>query len=115
MKENKVNFVSVLVNPADEILENEILIDYYQLYDVGQKNLEIKDRYKIKLFQYLLFYQKKKYKDYLEISDIILFDPKGHHNQVLIIVFRDVPRGLDKMIGGNIQINDIPSLKIKIS
>ena len=41
----KVNFVSVLVNPGDEILEKikNLNFDYYQLYDVGpERTKEIK-------------------------------------------------------------------------
>ena len=121
VKKNKVNFVSVLVNPADEILEKirNFNFDYYQLYDVGPKRtLEIKDRYKIKIISALTISTKKdvvKYKDYSEISDIILFDSKGYHKSESFdhSLLEDVPRGLDKMIAGNIQINDIPSFKNK--
>ena len=46
----KINFVSVLVNPNDEILEKikYLNFDYYQLYDVDPKRTKtIKEKYKI--------------------------------------------------------------------
>ena len=48
----QANFVSVLVNPKDEILEKikNLNFDYYQLYDVSPKRTkEIKLKYKIKI------------------------------------------------------------------
>ena len=56
-----------------------------------------------------------KYKNYLEISDIILFDSKGYHksesfdHKLLDIV----PNEINKMIAGNIQIDDISDFKNK--
>jgi len=117
----KVNFTSVLVDPNNEILEKikDINFDYYQLYDVNPKRTkEIKLKYKIKIITALTISEKDdvvKYKDYSDVSDIILFDSKGYHksesfdHKLLDIV----PNGLNKMIAGNIQINDIPSFKNK--
>ena len=48
----KVNFVSVLVSPNNEILEKikNLNFDYYQLYDVSpERTKEIKFKYKIKV------------------------------------------------------------------
>ena len=116
-----VNFVSVLVNPNDEILEKikNINYDYYQLYDVNpERTKEIKSKYKIKIISALTISEEAdviKYKNYLEISDIILFDSKGYHksesfdHKLLDIV----PNELNKMIAGNIQIDDIPNFKNK--
>ena len=116
-----VDFVSVLVNPNDEILEKikDLNFDYYQLYDVDpERTEEIKSRYKIKVITALTISGEAdviKYKNYLEISDIILFDSKGYHesesfdHKLLDIV----PNGLNKMIAGNIQIEDIPNFKNK--
>ena len=50
------NFVSVLVNPTDEILEKikDLNFDYYQLYDVNAERTEkIKSKYKIKIISAL--------------------------------------------------------------
>ena len=78
-----VSFVSVLVNPDDKILEKikNLNFDYYQLYDVSsERTKEIKLKYKIKIISAITVSGKNdviKYKDYLDISDIILFDSKG--------------------------------------
>ena len=56
-----------------------------------------------------------KYKDYSHISDIILFDSKGYHKSESFdhSLLNEVTDELDKMIAGNIQIDDIPSFKNK--
>ena len=49
---NKINFVSVLVNPSNEILEKikDLNFDFYQLYDVdAERTKEIKFKYKKKI------------------------------------------------------------------
>ena len=48
----QTNFVSVLVNPSDELLEKikDLNFDYYQLYDVDPvRTAEFKNKYKIKI------------------------------------------------------------------
>ena len=57
----------------------------------------------------------KKYKDYSNISDIILFDSKGYHKSQSFDhdLLDEVPYELNKMIAGNIQIDDIPNFKGK--
>ena len=117
----QTNFVSVLVDPSDELLEKikDLNFDYYQLYDVDPvRTMEIKKKYKIKIISAITISNKKDvdtYKDYLEISDIILFDSKGYdrsesfdHN-----LLEQVPNEINKMIAGNIQIDDIPNFKNK--
>ena len=123
LKVNKIqtNFVSVLVNPSDELLEKikDFNFDYYQLYDVDPvRTLEIKKKYNIKIISALTISNKKdvdKYKDYLEISDIILFDSKGYHRSESFdhSLLKQVPNEVNKMIAGNIQIDDIPNFKNK--
>ena len=56
-----------------------------------------------------------KYKDYSDVSDIILFDSKGYHKSESFDhkLLENVPSELNKMIAGNIQINDIPIFKNK--
>ena len=116
-----VNFVSVLVSPNDEILEKikDLNFDYYQLYDVDpERTEEIKSKYKIKIISAITVSSKNdviKYKDYSHISDIILFDSKGYHKSESFDhnLLNEVPDEMDKMIAGNIQIDDIPSFKNK--
>ena len=121
INKKQTNFVSVLVDPSDELLEKikDLNFDYYQLYDVDPiRTVEIKKKYKIKIISAITISSKKDvdtYKDYLEISDIILFDSKGYdrsesfdHN-----LLERVPDKINKMIAGNIQIDDIPNFKNK--
>ena len=116
-----VKFTSVLVDPNDEILEKirNDNFDYYQLYDVNpERTKKIKLKYKIKIITAITVSSKKdvnKYKDYSEISDIILFDSKGYHKSESFNhnLLDDLPNELNKMIAGNIQINDISNFKNK--
>ncbi len=116
-----VNFVSVLVRPNDEILEKikDLNFDYYQLYDVEpERTEEIKSKYKIKIITAITISSKDdviKYKDYSDISDMILFDSKGYHKSESFDhnLLDEVPGEMNKMIAGNIQIDDIPSFKNK--
>ena len=116
-----VNFVSVLVNPNDEILEKikDLNFDYYQLYDVSPKRTkEIKLKFQKKIITALTISNKDdviKYKDYTKISDVILFDSKGYEKSESFNhdLLNDLPSELNKMIAGNIQINDIPKFKYK--
>tara|TARA_Y100000996_G_scaffold191777_1_gene150018 strand:- start:380 stop:997 length:618 start_codon:yes stop_codon:yes gene_type:complete len=116
-----VSFVSVLVNPDDKILEKikNLNFDYYQLYDVSsERTKEIKLKYKIKIISAITVSGKNdviKYKDYQNISDIILFDSKGYHKSESFdhSLLDEVPHKLNKMIAGNIQIDDIPKFRDK--
>ena len=121
VEKKQVNFTSVLVNPTDEILEKIKLLnfDYYQLYDVSPKRTkEIKLKYKIKIITAITISNKDdviRYKDYSNISDIILFDSKGYHKSESFDhnLLEGVSKKLNKMIAGNIQIDDIPKFKDK--
>ena len=121
LDKKQVNFVSVLVNPNDEILEKikDLNFDYYQLYDVNPKRTkEIKLKFQKKIITALTISNKDdviKYKDYTKISDVILFDSKGYDKSESFdhSLLDDVPSELNKMIAGNIQIDDIPNLKNK--
>ena len=118
---NKINFVSVLVNPTNEILEKikDLNFDFYQLYDVdAERTKEIKFKYKKKIITAITVSCKDdvtKYKDYSKVSDIILFDSKGYHKSQSFdhYLLDEVPNELNKMIAGDIQIDDIPSFKDK--
>ena len=118
---NQSNFVSVLVSPTNELLEKikDLNFDYYQLYDVDPvRTMEIKEKYKIKIISALTISTEKdvdRYKNYLGISDIILFDSKGYHKSESFDhdLLKQVPNEINKMIAGNIQIDDIPDFKNK--
>ena len=119
VNKKQINFTSVLVSPTNEILEKikDLNFDYYQLYDVTpERTIEIKKKYKIKIISAITvsdLQDVEKYKDYSEISDIILFDSKGYHKSESFDhnLLKDVPDSLNKMIAGNIQIEDIYNLK----
>ena len=121
VKRRNVKFTSVLVNPSEKMLEKikKFNFDYYQLYDVDpDRTKKIKLKYKIKIITAITVSDEKdviKYKDYSNISDIILFDSKGYHKSESFdhSLLDKVPNQLNKMIAGNIQIEDIPSFKNK--
>ena len=114
-----INFVSVLVNPDDEILEmiKNLKFDYYQLYDVNPETTKlIKEKYKIKIISALTINNKDdvgQYKKYETISDIILFDGKGYEKSIGFNhkFIESVPNKISKMIAGNIKIEDISNFK----
>ena len=117
----QVNFVSVLVSPNDEILEKikDLNFDYYQLYDVSpERTKEIKLKFQKKIITALTISNKGdviKYIDYSKISDVILFDSKGYEKSESFDhgLLDDVPSELNKMIAGNIQIDDINNFRNK--
>ena len=121
VNKKQTNFVSVLVSPTNELLNKikDLNFDYYQLYDVDPiRTIEIKEKYKIKIISALTISNKgdvDRYKDYLKISDIILFGSKGYHRSQSFDhnLLEQVPNEVNKMIAGNIQIDDIPNFKNK--
>jgi len=109
-----VKFVAVLVDPSDEILEKikNFNFDYYQLYNVShEKTKIIRTKYKKKIITALTIKDKKdvnKYKDYLSISDIFLFDGKGYEKSIGFqhSLLEDLPNNIEKMIAGDIKYDD---------
>ena len=109
-----VKFVAVLVDPSDEILEKikNFNFDYYQLYDVCPERTKIiRTKYKKKIITSLTIKDKKdvnKYKDYLSISDIFLFDGKGYEKSIGFqhSLLEDLPNNIEKMIAGDIKYDD---------
>jgi len=110
----KINFVAVLVNPDENILEKikNLNFDFYQLYKVSpQKTKIIKEKYNKKIITALTIENKsdvKKYKKFELISDIILFDSKGYEKSLRFDhkLLKDVPNSITKMLAGNIQYDD---------
>ena len=121
VEKKNTNFVSVLVNPDDKILEKmkKLNFDYYQLYDVGPERTKvIKEKYKMNIITALTIQNQRdvnKYKDYLGITDIILFDGKGYEKSIGFNhqLLNSVPDSINKMIAGNIKIEDIASFENK--
>ena len=121
VEKKNINFVSVLVNPNDEILEEikGLNFDYYQLYDVEpSKTKMIKEKYGVKIITALTIKNKKdvnKYKNYLGITDIFLFDGKGYEKSISFDhkLLNFVPNSINKMIAGDIKIDDISNFNNK--
>ena len=114
-----ISFVAVLVSPNDLFLEKikNLNFDYYQLYDVSpEKTQKIKKIYNKKIITSLTIENKKdveKYKDYQLYSEIINFDSKGYEQSIGFDheLLQDIPSSINKMIAGNIKIEDIPNFK----
>ena len=121
VERKNIKFVSVLVKPNSEILNKikNLNFDFYQLYDVSPKRTKkIKDKFEIKIITALTINNKKdvsQYSCYSQVSDIILFDGKGYEKSVSFDhrLLDSVPATLNKMIAGNIKIEDIPNFKNK--
>ena len=121
IKKRETSFVAVLVDPDKKILEEikELNFDFYQLYDVSpEKTKIIKKKYNIKVITALTITSQKDvdiYKDYDEVSDLILFDGKGYEKSIGFNheLLNSIPNSINKMIAGNIKIEDIPRFKNK--
>tara|TARA_B100000700_G_scaffold291129_1_gene349863 strand:- start:1763 stop:2386 length:624 start_codon:yes stop_codon:yes gene_type:complete len=114
IKKKKVKFVAVLVNPNNYFLEKikNLNFDYYQLYKVSpRKTKNIKKKYKMKIISTITVDKKndvEKYKKYLAVSDIILFDSKGYEKSLSFNhrFLNNMPNIKTKMLAGNIKFND---------
>jgi len=108
------NFVAVLVKPDENFLEKikHLKFDYYQLYDVTPvQTKNIKKKYKKKIITALTIENEadvKKYKQYVDISDIILFDSKGYEKSISFdhLLIKNLPNSIKKMLAGNIKYDE---------
>ena len=115
------NYVAVLVKPDEDILEKikDLPFDYYQIYDCSFGEIkQIKEKYNKKIITALTIEKKedvKKYKIYESISEIILFDSKGYEKSISFDhdLLNEVDDGIEKMIAGNIKIEDVTNFKNK--
>ena len=113
-KRKKIKFVSVLVNPNEIILRKikKLNFDYLQLYDVSpEKTKVIKKKFKIKIITAITVKNLKdvlKYKNFVNISEIILFDSKGYEKSLGFNhqLLKNVTHPINKMLAGNIKYND---------
>lgn len=121
IKRQNINFVSVMVKPSDEFLKKikDLNFDYYQLYDVSPERIKtIRNMKPVKIISAITINEKKdvnKYKEYLNISEIILFDGKGYEKSVGFDhdLLAGLPTSINKMIAGDIKIEDILKFKNK--
>ena len=114
INKKKCQFVAVLVKPDNNDLEKikDLPFDYYQIYDCNPEELKfIKEKYSKKIISAITVVKKddvKKYKDFVSISDIILFDSIGYEKSLSYDhnLLNEVPNNINKMIAGNIQFDD---------
>ena len=117
----KSKYVAVIVKNDESTLEKikDLPFDYYQMYDCSPEEIiKIKDKYSKKIIAALTIENKedvKKYKDYKDISEIILFDSKGYEKSMSFDhnLLDEVEDHIEKMIAGNIKIEDVTDFKNK--
>ena len=114
-------YVAVVVKNDESTLEKikDLPFDYYQMYDCSPEEIiKIKEKYSKKIIAALTIENKedvKKYKDYKDISEIILFDSKGYEKSMSFDhnLLDEVEDHTEKMIAGNIKIEDVTNFKNK--
>ena len=114
VKRKNIKFVSVLVKPSNETLENmsKLNFDYYQIYDCNPWEMKkIKHKYKKKIiaaFNIQSSQDVEKYKLYKNIADIYLFDSKGYEKSMSFNhnLIKDLKIEKELMIAGNIKFDD---------
>ena len=117
----KSKYVAVVVKNDESTLEKikDLPFDYYQMYDCSPEEIiKIKEKYNKKIIAALTIENKedvKKYKDYKDISEIILFDSKGYEKSMSFDhnLLDEVEDPIEKMIAGNIKIEDVTNFKNK--
>ena len=78
----------MLVKPNHEILEKikDLNFDFYQIYDCTPEEIRyIRQKYRKKIITAITVKNKNdvsKYKEYLDVTDIYLFDSKGYEKSL---------------------------------
>ena len=117
----KSKYVAVVVKNDESTLEKikDLPFDYYQMYDCSPEEIiKIKEKYNKKIIAALTIENNedvRKYKDYENISEIILFDSKGYEKSMSFDhnLLDEVEDHIEKMIAGNIKIEDVTDFKNK--
>ena len=107
-------YVAVLVNPNYNTLEEikNLPFDYYQLYDCSPDKIKsIKEKYKKKIITAITIDSEedvKKYKLFLDTTDIYLFDSSGYEKSMSFDhrLIKNLNLDQEVMVAGNIKIND---------
>ena len=121
INKKKSKYVAVIVKNDESTLEKikDLPFDYYQMYDCSPEQIiKIKEKYNKKIIAALTIENKedvKKYKEYKDISEIILFDSKGYEKSMSFDhnLLDEVEDHIEKMIAGNIKIEDVTDFKNK--
>ena len=116
LKVDKKNskYVAVLVKPDTKILEEikGLPFDYYQVYDCSPEEVKsIKENYKKKIITAITIESEedvKKYKLFLDTTDIYLFDSSGYEKSMSFDhrLIKNLNLDQEVMVAGNIKIND---------
>ena len=110
----KISFVAVLVKPNHEILEKikDLNFDFYQIYDCTPEEIKyIRQKYRKKIITAITVKNKNdvsKYKEYLDVTDIYLFDSKGYEKSLSFdhSLIKNLNVKKDLMLAGDISIDD---------
>ena len=121
INKKKSKYVAVIVKNDESTLEKikDLPFDYYQMYDCSPEEIiKIKEKYDKKIIAALTIENKediKKYKEYENISEIILFDSKGYEKSMSFDhnLLDEVEDHIEKMIAGNIKIEDVANFNNK--
>ena len=114
VKKNKIKFVAVLVKPNNKILEEikNLPFDYYQLYDCTPDTIKnIKQKYQKKIITVLTIKDESdvlKYKLFVDVTDIYLFDSKGYEKSQSFDhdLIKNIKLNKELMLAGNIKFDD---------
>ncbi len=119
LEKKKSEFVGVLVNPRNDELEkfSQLNLDYFQIYGDYNKDfvLKLKKESKIKIISAIQVKDEKdvlSYKNYLDITDIFLWDSSGLEKSLSWNYewMKVLPNNITKMIAGNINIDNISAV-----
>ena len=110
----KISFVAVLVKPNHEILERikDLNFDFYQIYDCTPDEIRyIRQKYKKKIITAITVKNNNdvnKYQEYLDVTDIYLFDSKGYEKSLSFdhSLIKNLNVKKDLMLAGDISIDD---------
>ena len=110
----KISFVAVLVKPNHEILEKikDLNFDFYQIYDCTPEEIKyIRQKYRKKIITAITVKNKNdvsKYEEYLDVTDIYLFDSKGYEKSLSFdhSLIKNLNVKKDLMLAGDISIDD---------
>ena len=110
----KISFVAVLVKPNHEILEKikDLNFDFYQIYDCTPEEIRyIRQKYRKKIITAITVKNKNdvyKYEEYLDFTDIYLFDSKGYEKSLSFdhSLIKNLNVKKDLMLAGDISIDD---------
>ena len=110
----KIFFVAVLVKPNKEILEKikNLNFDFYQIYDCTPDEIKyIKQKYQKKIITAITVKNSddvNKYNEYIDFTDIFLFDSKGYEKSLSFdhSLIKNLNVKKELMLAGDISIDD---------